>query len=135
MPDDRLDPAEASPGIIKSLIATVRDARGLLADHIELAALDAERAAGSLVRVLIVTIVAAILVVGAWVAVVVGTALWATQAGMSLTAALFVAAAANIIFAVLLLVWLRRHVPQILFAATLRQLRKSTGADEREAGP
>jgi TRAP-type C4-dicarboxylate transport system permease small subunit len=129
MPDDRPANNEKSYGVVDRFVETARDVRHLLADHLELAMLEAQRAAGGLVRVLVVTIVAAILLVGAWLAAVSAGAIWATQAGLSVTAAFFVAAAANVLIAGLLFLWLHKHVPEMLFAATLRQVRKTMGSE------
>ena len=127
MPDDRHAVDERSYGLVDRFVQTARDVRGLLADHLELATLEAQRAAGGLVRVLVITIVSAILLVGAWLALVAGGAIWAASAGLSLTAAFFAAAAANVLAAGALFFWLYKQVPEMLFAATLRQLRKSLG--------
>jgi uncharacterized membrane protein YqjE len=127
MPDDRPANKEKTYGVVDRFVETARDIRQLVADHIELAALETQRAAGELVRVLVITIVAAILLVGAWLAIVAAAAIWATQAGLSVTAAFFVAAAANVLIAGVLFFWLHKHVPEILFAATLRQVRKTMG--------
>jgi uncharacterized membrane protein YqjE len=132
MHDDRPAVNEKSYGIVDRLVESARDVRRLIADHIELATLEARRAAESFVRVLVITIVAAILLVGAWLAVVAAGAIWAAQAGMSLPLAFFVAAAANVLVAGGLFWWLHKHVPEIMFAATLRQLKKTMG-DEGES--
>ena len=131
---DHATTVEAAPGVINRLIETARDVRLLVADHLELATLDAQRAAGGFVRVLVITIVAAILLVAAWVAIVVGAALLATEAGLSPSWACFLAAAANVVVAAGLLFWLQRHAPEFLFAATLRQLKTSMHAEEEFHG-
>jgi uncharacterized membrane protein YqjE len=135
MAENRTFAAAANPGIVESLVAAARDARGLIADHLELAALEAQRAAGGFVRMLIAAIVATILLVGAWVTGVVAIASWATRAGISLSATLLAAAAVNVVIAAILFVWLRRQLPELLFASTLRQLRRTVAdVDEGEAG-
>ena len=131
MPNDHATTFEtAQGGFVSRLVDTARDIRGLVADHLELAAIEAQRAANGLVRVLVVTIVAAILLVAAWSALVVGIALWATDAGLSPAMACMLAAAANVVVAAVMLFWLSRRVPEILFAATLRQLRRTMSVEE-----
>jgi uncharacterized membrane protein YqjE len=130
MPDDRLDAAPASPppGIVDRLLATANDARRLAVDHLELVTLEAQRAAGGLVRVLCVGIIASLLVVTAWMALVASVTIWATGNGYSLPLALALAAAVNVAVAIAGGLWIRGQWPDTLFAATLRQLRH--GADQ-----
>ena len=133
MPDDRLSDTElppAEPGIVDRLLATARDARRLVYDHIELAALEAQHAASNLVRILCGVIVLAVLVVTAWAALVAAVVIWAAGTGFSLTAAFFLAALANVLVAVGLAFWMRSRLPELLFSATLRQLRQTAGEEE-----
>ena len=137
MPDDRLHfaPPSASAGVFDRLSKTVHDAGGLVVDHLELAALEVQRAADSLVRMLIASIVVTVLVVAAWMAVVAGAAIWATSAGMSLPWALVLAGGVNLVAALAMGLWIRARVPKLMFAATLRQLRADgeTISDEIDA--
>ena len=135
MSADRPEIHERTYGLVDRFVETARDVRGLVADHLELATLEAQRAAGSLVRILVVTIVAAILLVGAFLALVAGGAIWATHAGLSPTLAFFLAAGVNVLVAGGLFLWLYKQVPEMLFAATLRQLRKTLGDDEADDKP
>ena len=138
MPDDSLHAlhadtaAVARPGLLEIAAKTVHDAKQLVVDHLELAALEAQRAADGLVRVLIAAIVVTMLVVAAWMAVVASAALWATDAGLSLPWALVLVGVANLIAALALGLWMRSWLPDLMFAATLRQLRddKETLSDE-----
>ena len=134
MPDDRLHfaPRQAPAGVFDRLSKTVDDAGQLVVDHLELAALEAQRAAEGLVQILIASIVVTILVVAAWMAVVAGAAIWATRAGMSLPSALVLAGGVNLVAALAIGMWMRARMPTLMFAATLRQLRndKETLSDE-----
>ena len=129
MPDDRLG-AEPSPppipGIANRLLKAVDDARRLAVDHLELATLEAQQAAGGLVRILCVAIVASLLIVTAWMALVASVAIWASDRGYSLPIALALAAAVNVIVAAAAGFWIRGQWPDMMFAATLRQLRHGT---------
>jgi len=130
MPDDRLDaePAPPIPGIADRLLQAMHDARRLAVDHLELATLEAQRAADGLVKILCAAIVVSMLIVTAWMALVAGGAIWATKAGYSLPAAMAMAAGLNIVVALLVGLWIRGQWPDMMFAATLRQLRH--GADQ-----
>lgn len=136
MPDDRLHaaPPAARAGLFECLADTVRDTQRLVVDHLELAALEAQGAANGLVRVMIAAIVVTVLVVAAWTAAVAGAAIWATRAGMSLSWALLCAGVANLVAAVAIGAWIHARLPNLMFAATLRQLRtdKETLLDESE---
>jgi uncharacterized membrane protein YqjE len=125
MPDDRLHFAPPSPpaGVFDRLSKTVHDAGQLVVDHLELAALETQRAADGLVRILIASIVVTVLVVAAWMALVAGAAIWATSAGMSLPWALVLAGGVNLVAALATGMWIRARMPNLMFAATLRQLR------------
>jgi uncharacterized membrane protein YqjE len=87
-----------------------------------LAVLDMRRAAVQLAWLVGAGIVVTVLCVTAWLAAVVGLAVWLLGQGMSWPAVLFIAAAVNVVAAGLVL-WRMRHVFEAApFAATLRQL-------------
>jgi len=132
MPDDRLQrPATPpAPGIVDRFLQTVRDARRLAYDHLELAALEAQRAADGLVRILCGAIVISVLVVTAWMALVAAAAFFAMREGVSPPAAMLIVAAANLVVAVGIGMWIRSRMPELMFTATLRQLRLAAGEEE-----
>ena len=138
MPDDRLgaEPAPPIPGVADRLLQAMTDARRLAVDHLELATLEAQRAANGLVKILCGAIVISLLIVTAWMALVAAGAIWATHAGFSLPAAMAMAAGVNVVVAVVVGFWIRGQLPDVLFAATLRQLRhgaeQETWTDEPE---
>ena len=141
MPDDRLRAEAAAaaaaappplPGLLERFAQTARDARRLVYDHLELAALEAQRAADGFVRVLVGSVVVAILVVSAWMALVAGVAVWATNAGLPLPWTLALVAVANVIVAAAVYFWMRRQFPELLFTATLRQLRETAGKEPND---
>jgi len=106
----------------------IRDLREVACDHLQLAALEAQRAGLGLTRMLCAAVVISILVVSAWLALVSGGIVWATTAGVSWPGALVVAALANLAVAGALAFWIRAQAGELMFAATLRQLRRT--ADE-----
>lgn len=88
-----------------------------------LAVLDMRRAAVQLAWLVGAGIVITVLVVTAWLAAVVGLAAWLLGQGMSWPAVLFIAAALNVVAAVLVLLRMRNVFEAAPFAATLRQLK------------
>jgi len=112
------------PGLVASALTVLRDIRNLASDHLELIALEAQRASMGLVKILCAAIVVSILVVTAWIALIAGAIVWATSAGISWPWALLVAALANLIVGAIILFWIRGQVPELMFSATLRQFRR-----------
>ena len=111
-------------GLFASAAAVLHDVRNLAADHLELIALEAQRASFGLVKILCAAIVVSILVVTAWIALIAGAIVWATSAGISWPWALVVAALANLIVGAVIVLWIRGQLPELMFSATLRQLRR-----------
>ena len=101
--------------------------RGLVQDHALLAVLELQRAGISLVKMVAAGIVISILVVSAWMGLVA-----AVGAGANWGLAIFIAALVNIAIAVGLAFWAKSQIPDLLFAATLRQLRKDVTHPENE---
>ena len=98
--------------------------KGLVQDHALLAVLELQRAGISLVKMVAAGIIISILVVSAWMAFVAAAVVWAVGAGASWGIALVVAAIVNIAVAVGIAFWGKSQIPDLLFAATLRQLRE-----------
>jgi len=109
--------------------------KGLIQNHALLAVLELQRAGISLVKMLAAGIVITILVVSAWMGLVAAAVVWAVGAGANWSVALLVAAIANIAIAVGLGFWAKSQIPDLLFAATLRQLRKDAPHLENEHAP
>ena len=104
----------------------VRDVGALARDHLELAALEAQRAAVGFTKVLIAAVIVSILVVTAWLAFVASGIVWATDAGVRWPVALAVAAVLNLVLAAAAVFWIKSQVGELmLFSATLRQLGKT----------
>jgi len=109
--------------------------KGLVQNHALLAVLELQRAGISLVKMVAAGIVITILVVSAWMGLVAAAVVWAVGAGANWGVALLVAAIANIAIAVGLGFWAKSQIPDLLFAATLRQLRKDAPHSENEHAP
>ena len=110
-----------------SVLAAVRslisEASSLAHDHLHLAVLEAQRAGRDLVRAVIAGILAAVLAVTAWLALVAAGVAWWVDSGASWALALVVAAIINVVVAVGLVLWIRKLGQQLMFAVTLRWLR------------
>lgn len=112
------------PRLAGSLRAWWANLHGMGRDYALLAVLEMQRAGIGLALILGACVVAAVLVVTAWTAVVAGLIVWAVNSGAaSWPVALGAAAAVNILLAVVMLMQMRSHFTQIYLGATLRQLR------------
>jgi uncharacterized membrane protein YqjE len=99
------------------------EGRQLVADYAELTVLDARRAAIRLAWILGCVLVAAVLIVTAWVVLIASGIVWAWGQGASWPTALAVAAVLNIIAAGLLSWFMLKLAKELPFTALLRQLR------------
>jgi hypothetical protein len=130
---ERAAAVDPAPSLGIRITALVRDVGSLVRDHLELAALDAHRAAVGLTRILATAVVVSILAVTAWLTFVAGAIVWATDAGVSWPVALMVAGATNLVLAAGLAVWVKGQAGELAFAATLRQLRRTADEARSEA--
>jgi len=106
--------------------------KGLVQDHALLAVLELQRAGISFVKMVAAGIIISVLVISAWMGLVAAAVMWAVGAGANWSVALIVAAILNIAVAVGLGLWAKKQVPDLLFAATLRQLKKDVPHPERD---
>jgi len=107
------------------------DVRLVANDHIELAVLEAQRAGQVLVRSIAAAVVISVLVATAWLSIVVAVVVWLAE-HMPLPAALLIGAVACLAAAGAIGWWVVKHAPEMMFEATLRQL-KATAKAEDEA--
>jgi uncharacterized membrane protein YqjE len=110
----------------------VLDIRLLANDHAELAVLEAQRAGQTLVRTLVAAVVIAVLAATAWLGIVAAVIVWITEAGVSWPVALLIGAVACLAVAGGIAWWVMKHAEEMMFSATLRQLRASKEALEAE---
>jgi hypothetical protein len=111
----------------------LRQSRALSSDYLLLAVLDARSAAVRFAWMLCSGVVAAILLVTAWLALVAAGIVWMLGTGASWVMALAVAAGLNIVFAALVAFKIRNMFAEPPFAATLRQLRGEEAASAQES--
>ena len=121
-----------TPSLALRAKALVCDVRDLVFDHLELAALEARRAGAGFAQMVGAAVVISVLWVTAWLALVAGAIVWATSAGIPFAGALAIAAIINVIAGVVLAVWVRRQAGELLFPATLRQLKHDVAAPSGE---
>ena len=133
-----MTPMSARPDTISlSSLATrvgnlARDFREIASDHVELAVLEAQQAGIGLAKILCGAVVISILLVTAWLALVASAIVWATSEGVSWTGALVIAAIVNIVAGGGLALWMKSQVGELLFSATLRQLRDDRSTIKEE---
>jgi hypothetical protein len=110
----------------------LRQSRAVSSDYVLLAVLDARNAAVRFAWMLCSGVLAAILLVTAWLALVAAGIVWMLGTGASWITALAGAAALNVIFAALVAFRIRTMFAEPPFAATLRQLRGEEAEAARE---
>jgi hypothetical protein len=113
----------AAPGLGDVIGRLLGEARSLAADYAELAVLDARRAAIRLAWLLGAVLVAAVLVVTTWMALVAAGVVLMLGKGASWATALAVAAVINLLGAGALAWWMLALLKELPFTALLRQLR------------
>ena len=116
-------PPVREPGLGELLGRLFGESRGVVSDYALLAVLDARRAAIRLALLLAAVLIAGLLVVTAWMALVAAGIVAMMGQGASWITALAVAALINLGGAAALAWWMRRLVVEMPFTALLRQLR------------
>ena len=101
----------------------IGEAKALVSDYALLAVLDARRAALRLAWLLGTVLIAAVLVVTAWLALVAGGIVLLLGHGTPWPLALAIAAALNLVAAGALARWMRNLVSEMPFNALVRSLR------------
>src|SRR5687767_7984484 len=112
-----------SPGLGELVGRLLGESRSLVADYAELAVLDARRAAIRLAWLLGSVLIAAVLVVTTWMALVAAGVVFMLGQGASWVTALIVAAVLNVAGAGALGWWMLTLIKELPFTALLRQLR------------
>ena len=111
------------PGLAELVGRLLGESKSLVADYAELAVLDARRAAIRLAWLLGSVLVAAVLIVTTWMALVAAVVVVMLGQGASWVTALVVAAAVNLVGAGALGWWMLTLIKELPFTALLRQLR------------
>jgi uncharacterized membrane protein YqjE len=122
---------EGMAALTRRASAMWTDAKGLVQDHTLLALLEVQRAGIGLVKIIGAAVMISVLAVSAWMALVAAGIVWAVGAGASWGMAIVAGAVLNLVAAGALAFWIKAQVPELLFAATLRQLRGEPADDEK----
>jgi hypothetical protein len=112
-----------APGLGEAIGGLLADARSLVGDYAELAVLDARRAAIRLAWLLAAMLVATVLVVTTWMALIAAGVVVMLGQGASWATALAIAAVLNLVAAAALGWWMLALIKELPFTALLRQLR------------
>jgi len=96
--------------------------RGLIYEHLQLAALETRRAGQSLVTMIIAGVIVALLLIGAWLGIIVAGVLMLIEQGMVASTAISLAVVANLLIALLLCGVIRRKSHYLQFPALLGSL-------------
>ncbi|HWP17987.1 MAG TPA: phage holin family protein [Burkholderiaceae bacterium] len=116
--------------------ATWEEVRGALQERLRLLSLEAQRSGLALVQLVLYGVMAAVLVVTAWLTLMGGVTVWLVlHAGLHWVAAVIGIVVLNLIAAALLAAAMRKLVPQLGFPATVRQLRNASRGSSDVAPP
>jgi len=113
---------DATLSLTAALQSMYREVRLLVHDHLRLAALEAPRAVRDLVVMIALGLIAALLLITGWLALVAGIAAWAVDQGASWPAALFGVTVVSVAAAVGAALWIKHLGSRVMFALTLRWL-------------
>ena len=135
-PTTAAEPEARTASLGASLRSLIQEAGSLAYEHLLLAALEAQRAGRNLIRMIIAGIFTAVLVVTAWLALVAAVTYWWVDKGGASWGQAFVAMAViNLIVAALIGYWIRKMLNELMFDATLRSLRRSSGQPDEGSVP
>ncbi len=123
--------AGSGAGLRESLRETLRAIRGYLAELVELAVVEARLSLATLIVAGILAVAIALLVVTAWLALVAAAVVLAVRAGMHWPGALLGAAALNALACVPLVIYVRRLIRGLGFAATRESMALQAPQDLR----
>lgn len=127
------DPSKASgpePGLLETARLLERELRGLVHDHLLIAALETRQAGESLVRIVAMGVITACLLVTAWLALAGAVTVILVQHSVVTTgSALILVFAVHCLVAMLLVAAIRKSSRNLLFPATIDRLKPTTSAE------
>lgn len=121
-----------SPSISGELVNTIAAIRRVISNFLELATLEARRAAITFMWIVACGALAAILAVTAWLSLVGAVAMWAVSYGISWTAVFIAIALVNLLAAALLMSICVSKSRDLLFSATRRQVATTPAQSGRQ---
>jgi hypothetical protein len=120
--DATIKPSVTHDNVLQEAQLLWHELRGLLYEHLVLAALETRRAGESLVTMLIAAIMVAVMLIGAWLGLVAAAVLMLVEQGMAASSAILLAVAANLLIALLLCRLIRHRSHYLQFPALLGSL-------------
>lgn len=126
-PSPRPLASQRPAGTIHHVLAALDDLKRLGLDHLELATAEAQRAARAFVAIVCAAIVVSVLAFTAWNALVAALVLVMVDNDFSWIASLVAAAVLHLAAAGAVVFWIKSRVPEIVFSATVRQIRADAG--------
>jgi uncharacterized membrane protein YqjE len=122
------EPVQRHADLLEDLRLLWLDLRGLMHDHLKLAALETRRAGNSLVSMLVAGAVMAVLLISVWAGLMAAAALALIQSNiMGDIEAILTIAAANLVAALFLFWFIRRKSRHLLFPETVHSFRDKEG--------
>jgi uncharacterized membrane protein YqjE len=116
-------------GLMDTADALWGDLRGIVQDHLQLLALEAQRAGESLAHILAYSLVIGVLLLSTWLALSGALVFWLVEYGLAPSAALLLFALFNVMGMASLAFAIRRRSRLLRFPATQRSLQASRSAD------
>ncbi|MGZ4981156.1 MAG: phage holin family protein [Methylobacter sp.] len=113
---------EKSPSILENALVLWQELYGFSHDCFHLIALEARRAGKNLVYMLIAGLIAAVLLIGAWLGIVAAAVLWLIEHGFMASSAILLAVALTLLLTLILIVVIHRKSRYLQFPATVRSL-------------
>jgi uncharacterized membrane protein YqjE len=116
-----------------AVVHLLREVWALAHDHLLLVVLEAQRAGRNITRMIFAGVVAAVLLVTAWLALVASAMFWIVAADAPWARAFLAVGLLHAAISIALIAWIRRLGANTMFSATLRQLRPGGKAQGDEA--
>ena len=132
-PQDKQSTAPEPAPAFAAVSPLLREVWALGHDHLLLLALEAQRAARNFTRIILAGVVAAVLLVTAWLALIASAMFWIVAADAPWAQAFLAVGLLHAAISVALIAWIRRLGADAMFSATLRQLRRGDHAQREEA--
>jgi len=119
------DAPASDSGVLEDALSLWRELLELSHDRFRLAALETQRAGESLVAMIMVGVMIAVLLSGAWLGLMAAAVAGVVEYGVMLSSAILLAVAANFLLVLILCGVIRRNSRYLQFPATLRSLQPS----------
>jgi len=117
-----------SSNVLAEVQALLHELRGLIHDHLQLAALEMRRAGENLVTMIISGVLVALLLISAWLGLLIAAVQLLIEQGMVASQATLLTVVFNLLIALLLCGVIRRKSHYLQFPATLRNLQPTPPA-------